>query len=720
MFFERTVAVLQLLDTRQQVFARCLEPMRGEIELGFAVDETLDRGPARDRLDAPDARCDAGFHDDLEQADVAGPRHVGTAAELDRIGADPEHAHLVAVFFAEQGDGAGLFGGLHAHELDAGFDIAAYLLVDEGFDLADFAGLERLVVREIEAQLVGVDERAFLLHVFAEHPPERGMHEMRGRMIEHDRAPPRRIDLRLDGIADGELAALQGADVQEHVALLLRVLDAKHGFVAAGQLAGIADLSARLRVKRGAIEDDERAVAVLELIDTGVVLQDRDDPGRRANLLVAEKLAGRILAQVEPAARGVELARGARAGTLRLHFDVEAMLVDGETFLARDIRGQVGRKTIGIVKLENRLAVDGIALQAADRLLENTHALFEGFGESLLFLVQYPLDVAAMLAQFRIGVSHLFVERFDEPVEKRLAATEMMAVARGAADDAPEDVTPALVGGQHAVDDQERAGTNVVGDDAQRLVFEILAAGQLRGGRDQRLEQIDFVVVVHVLHDRREPLQSHAGIHRRFRQGLHVALGIAVELHENQVPDFDVAIAVFVRGARRAALDLRPVVVEYLAAGSAGTGIAHRPEIVRGADAGKTPGVDADILEPDPGRLVVLGIDGHPELFRRQPDDVGEEIPGVMNRFLFEILAEAEITEHFEKGVMARRVTDIFEVVVLAARAHAALRGRGAGIAALLGAQKHVLELHHAGIGEQQRRIVAGHQRARRHDGMSM
>jgi hypothetical protein len=44
---------------------------------------------------------------DLEDADVAGARHVRAAAQLAR-GADVQHTHLVAVFLAEQHHGAGL------------------------------------------------------------------------------------------------------------------------------------------------------------------------------------------------------------------------------------------------------------------------------------------------------------------------------------------------------------------------------------------------------------------------------------------------------------------------------------------------------------------------------------------------------------------------------------------------------------------------------------
>ena len=61
---------------------------------------------------------------------------------------------------------------------------------------------------------------------------------------------------------------------------------------------------------------------------------------------------------------------------------------------------------------------------------------------------------------------------------------------------------------------------------------------------------------------------------------------------------------------------------------------------------------------------------------------------------------------------MPRGVADIVEVVVLAAGAHAFLRRGGAQIGALLDAGEDVLELHHAGIGEHQGRVVARHQAA--------
>jgi hypothetical protein len=48
----------------------------------------------------------------------------------------------------------------------------------------------------------------------------------------------------------------------------------------------------------------------------------------------------------------------------------------------------------------------------------------------------------------------------------------------------------------------------------------------------------------------------------------------------------------------------------------------------------------------------------------------------------------------------------VLKIVVLAAGAHALLRGGGAGVVARLGAEEDVLELVHAGVGEEQRRVV--------------
>ena len=79
-----------------------------------------------------------------------------------------------------------------------------------------------------------------------------------------------------------------------------------------------------------------------------------------------------------------------------------------------------------------------------------------------------------------------------------------------------------------------------------------------------------------------------------------------------------------------------------------------------------------------------------------------------MNSVAFEIVAKAEIAQHLEKSMVAGRVTNVFQIVMLAACPHATLTGGGAAKTQLFAPQKHILKLHHPGIGKQQGRVITG------------
>ena len=84
-------------------------------------------------------------------------------------------------------------------------------------------------------------------------------------------------------------------------------------------------------------------------------------------------------------------------------------------------------------------------------------------------------------------------------------------------------------------------------------------------------------------------------------------------------------------------------------------------------------GQPGDLL-PEVEGLVVVDVDRDQEPVRRQAVILGEQLPGELDRALLEVVAEREVAEHLEEGVVARGVADILEVVVLAAGAHAFLR----------------------------------------------
>jgi hypothetical protein len=109
---------------------------------------------------------------------------------------------------------------------------------------------------------------------------------------------------------------------------------------------------------------------------------------------------------------------------------------------------------------------------------------------------------------------------------------------------------------------------------------------------------------------------------------------------------------------------------------------------------------------PDGCRFVVILVDADVEPVFVQLQIPGEKFPGIGYRFLLEVIAEGKVAEHLEKGVMPGGATDIFQVVVFAAGPNAFLRTAGPGVVPVLQTEEQVLELVHAGIGEQQRRVI--------------
>ena len=123
---------------------------------------------------------------------------------------------------------------------------------------------------------------------------------------------------------------------------------------------------------------------------------------------------------------------------------------------------------------------------------------------------------------------------------------------------------------------------------------------------------------------------------------------------------------------------------------------------------------------PQCNGLVVIGQHREHEPVRRDPKRPGHELPREPDGLALKIIAEAEVAEHLEERMVPGGRADVFEVVVLAADAHALLRGRRPRVRPLLDAEEHVLELHHPGVREQERRIAGRHERRARHAGVSL
>src|SRR5690606_39896603 len=126
-------------------------------------------------------------------------------------------------------------------------------------------------------------------------------------------------------------------------------------------------------------------------------------------------------------------------------------------------------------------------------------------------------------------------------------------MAHSTTHDATLHIATALIGRQDAIGDQEARSTQMVSNDtvAGAEFALCLDAGHLFRCTDQCLEEIDIVVVMHTLQNRSNAFQPHTGVDGRMRQINPLFGRELLELHENEVPDFNKTVTVFVSRSRR-------------------------------------------------------------------------------------------------------------------------------------------------------------------------
>ena len=299
--------------------------------------------------------------------------------------------------------------------------------------------------------------------------------------------------------------------------------------------------------------------------------------------------------------------------------------------------------------------------------------------------------------------------------------------------DAADHVAGLHVGRQLAVGDGEGDGADVVGADAHGhfhfLALVILVAGEFLQLADQAAEHVGVVVGGLALEHHAQALEAHAGVDVLGGQRLEVAVGLAVVLHEHEVPDLDDVVVVGVHeitaGNLRDFLVGTEVDVD-LRAGTTGAGVAHLPEIV--VLVAQQDMVRRHMLEPGFLRLGVEGgavvgrafEHGRIELGLVDLVHLGEELPGPVDGLGLEIVAEAPVAQHLEHRVVAAVMAHRLEVVVLAAHAEALLAVGGPGELGRRIAQENILELVHSRVREHQRGVVLDHHGGARNDGVSL
>ena len=117
----------------------------------------------------------------------------------------------------------------------------------------------------------------------------------------------------------------------------------------------------------------------------------------------------------------------------------------------------------------------------------------------------------------------------------------------------------------------------MIGDDPvarQLFVIRAFPSDRLRR-RDQSLECVRIIIVMHALHHGRDPFQSHARINRWLGQIRSLAALTLIILHEDKVPDLNKPVAILIGAAGRATFDMLTMVVKYLGAWPAWPRVTH-------------------------------------------------------------------------------------------------------------------------------------------------
>ena len=167
-----------------------------------------------------------------------------------------DDAHFVAV----------LLGKERGHTLADGLVVGCparvdrIVLQDDGIgkalDLRHILVAQRLAVGEVEAQALGRDQRAGLMHVRAQAIAQRGVQHVRARVVAHDVPAPVGVDGRLGRVTDLDGACRHRAHMQDHagdwaahIGHLNRPDRLVQVFGPVVDLAGVAHLAAGLDVK---------------------------------------------------------------------------------------------------------------------------------------------------------------------------------------------------------------------------------------------------------------------------------------------------------------------------------------------------------------------------------------------------------------------------------------------------------------------------------------
>ncbi len=433
--------------------------------------------------------------------------------------------------------------------------------------------------------------------------------------------------------------------------------------------ARVGNLTTRLGIERGAVQDEFDAVHAGGLFGP---VRDHRHPFAVDENAQNSCLRGQFVETGEFGRPGVDqltvgsqvgvrmLACGSvsfRAAALLGHQLPEPELVDPQVRFGGHLEGEFDREPVGVVQREGIRAGQHTRtgyLGGARYFLEEPRTRLQRPVERGLLGDRNAVDPVEIGDQLGVGRAHCVADGGHQFADDRAVDVEQLGRADHPSQQPAQHISASVVAGTDSVADQDGRCAAVVGDDAVAdvvlVVAGVVAARRAPGDHvDDRTHQVCLVDVGHTLKQECDPLDSHAGVDVlawQRTQDLEVVLAGALAafvLHEHEIPDLDVAVLVGFRAAVDA--ELRSAVEVDLRGRATRPWDAHRPVVVGHAAPLNSLSGQVRDLAPQLDGLVIVEIDCGPELLRVEAiaavfDGVGQQGPGQLDGFAFEVVAE--------------------------------------------------------------------------------
>ncbi len=237
-----------------------------------------------------------------------------------------------------------------------------------------------------------------------------------------------------------------------------------------------------------------------------------------------------------------------------------------------------------------------------------------------------------MLDDLGILVAHQLDAAVDQARQDGSLVPNETRVTNGPAHYSSQNVAAFLVRWTYAVRDHEGDRAAVIGKnpkaEVDELILPVAVSRDRRRFLDHPEEDVGLQHGALVLQDHRYAFQSCTCVDVLGREVSHrFDVGIAVVLHEHEIPELHVPLVVVDGSALGSSAETFTAVDMDLGARAARPRNSHVPEIVLPSEPQNAPWSNANLIHPDLFRLVVGLEDGDPELVRIHPPALGNQFP---------------------------------------------------------------------------------------------